>query len=71
LALLVVALLPTLIGIAGILYFFVALVLSVSFLAFGIKLSVSPTTVSAKRLLYASLVYLPLVFIAMALDKTV
>ena len=70
LALLVVALLPTLVGIAGILYFFAALVLSVCFLAFGIKLSVSPTTVSAKRLLYASLIYLPLVFLVMALDKT-
>ena len=70
LALLVVALLPTLVGIAGIFYFFAALVLSVCFLAFGIKLSVSPTTVSAKRLLYASLIYLPLVFLVMALDKT-
>lgn len=70
LALLVVALLPTLIGIAGIFYFFAALVLSIGFLAFGIKLSISPTTVSAKRLLYASLIYLPLVFLVMALDKT-
>lgn len=70
LALLVVALLPTLIGVAGIFYFFAALVLSVSFLVFGIKLSVSPTIASAKRLLYASLIYLPLVFLIMALDKT-
>ena len=70
LALLVVALLPTLIGIAGILYFFAALILSVIFLAFGIKLSISPTTASAKRLLYASLIYLPLVFLMMTLDKS-
>ena len=70
LALLVVALLPRLIGIAGDVYFFVALLLSVGFLAFGIKLSISPTTVSARRLLYASLVYLPLVFIVMAFDKS-
>lgn len=70
LALLVVALLPRLIGIAGNVYFFVALLLSVGFLAFGIKLSISPTTVSARRLLYASLVYLPLVFIVMAFDKS-
>lgn len=70
LALLVVALLPTLIGIAGILYFFAALILSVIFLAFGIKLSISPTTTSAKRLLYASLIYLPLVFLMMTLDKS-
>ena len=70
LALLVVALLPRFVGIAGDVYFVVALILSLGFLAFGIKLSMSPTTASAKRLLYASLVYLPLVFLVMALDKS-
>lgn len=69
LGLLVVALLPTLIGIAGIVYFFAALALSIGFLAFGISLSISRSTVAAKRLLYASLIYLPLVFLVMALDK--
>ena len=67
--LLVVALLPTLIGIAGIVYFFAALALSIVFLGFGISLSISRSTAAAKRLLYASLIYLPLVFLAMALDK--
>ena len=70
LALLVVALLPTLIGIAGILYFFAALSFSIIFLAFGINFSIAQTTVAAKRLLYASLIYLPLVFLVMALDKS-
>ena len=69
LGLLVVALLPTLIGIAGIVYFFAALALSIVFLGFGISLSISRSTAAAKRLLYASLIYLPLVFLAMALDK--
>ena len=69
LGLLVVALLPTLIGIAGIVYFFAALSLSIVFLGFGISLSISRSTAAAKRLLYASLIYLPLVFLAMALDK--
>ena len=70
LALLIVALLPTLIGIAGILYFFAALSFSIIFLAFGINFSIAQTTVAAKRLLYASLIYLPLVFLVMALDKS-
>jgi protoheme IX farnesyltransferase len=69
LGLLVVALLPTLIGIAGIVYFFAALILSIIFLAFGISLSISRSTISARRLLYASLVYLPIVFLVMAFDK--
>jgi protoheme IX farnesyltransferase len=69
LGLLVVALLPTLIGIAGIVYFFTALTLSLIFLGFGINLSISRSTVAAKRLLYASLIYLPLVFLMMALDR--
>ena len=69
LGLLVVALLPTLIGIAGVVYFFAALALSIVFLGFGISLSISRSTAAAKRLLYASLIYLPLLFLAMALDK--
>ena len=69
LGLLVVALLPTLIGIAGVVYFFSALALSIVFLGFGISLSISRSTAAAKRLLYASLIYLPLLFLAMALDK--
>ncbi len=69
LGLLFAALLPTLIGIAGIVYFFAALALSIGFLGFGISLSISRSTAAAKRLLYASLIYLPLVFLVMALDK--
>ena len=69
LGLLGVALLPTLIGIAGIVYFCAALILGIVFLGFGVNLSISRSTIAAKRLLYASLIYLPLVFLMMALDK--
>lgn len=69
LGLLGVALLPTLIGIAGIVYFYAALILGIVFLGFGVNLSISRSTIAAKRLLYASLVYLPCVFLIMALDK--
>lgn len=69
LGLLVVSLLPTLMGIAGIVYFFASLILSIAFLVFGINLATSRSTIAARRLLYASLIYLPLVFLAMAFDK--
>lgn len=69
LALLAVGLLPTLIGLAGVAYFIVALVLGLTLLGFGIDLARSYTVASARRLLFASLVYLPLTFWLMALDK--
>jgi len=69
LALLAVGLLPTLIGLAGLVYFVVAFVLGLVFLGFGIDLARSYTVAAARRLLFASLVYLPLTFLLMALDK--
>jgi heme o synthase len=71
LGLLVVGLLPTLIGLTGVVYFFAALILSTIFLAFGLSLAISRSMAAARRLLYASLVYLPLIFLMMAFDKIV
>ncbi|HEX7231600.1 MAG TPA: heme o synthase [Candidatus Binatia bacterium] len=67
-ALWVVSFLPTLIGIAGALYFVIAFVLGAAFLASGIKLVLAPSRSSARRLLFASLVYLPALLLVMALD---
>jgi protoheme IX farnesyltransferase len=69
LALLPVALMPTLIGMAGRVYFAVALVLSVAFLGSAIALMRSGTPRDARRLLLASLAYLPLLLAIMAFDK--
>lgn len=69
LALLAVGLLPTLVGLAGTLYFVAALVLGLMFLGFGVELAFVRTTAAARRLLLASLVYLPMMFLFMALDK--
>jgi protoheme IX farnesyltransferase len=69
LALLAVGLLPTLVGLAGPVYFVVAFVLGLGFLGFGISLARSYTVAAARRLLFASLVYLPCTFLFMALDK--
>ena len=69
LALLVVGLFPTFVGLTGLLYFVVAFVLGLLFLGFGIELARSYTVAAARRLLFASLLYLPLTFVLMALDK--
>ena len=68
-ALLAVSLLPTLLGLAGGTYFLVAFVLGVGFLASGISLAVESTLVGARRLLFASLIYLPVLLMVMALDR--
>ncbi len=68
-ALLGIGLLPTLCNIAGSIYFFTALIAGVAFLAAGIYLARTRSVKAARYLLYASLLYLPVVFITMALDK--
>ena len=50
-------------------YFVAAFVLGLVFLGFGIDLARSYTVAAARRLLFASLVYLPCTFLLMALDK--
>jgi protoheme IX farnesyltransferase len=69
LALVPIALLPTLIGLAGPLYFAVALVLGVGFLWTAVGLAWTRSAAHARRLLVASLVYLPVLLAAMAFDK--
>ena len=59
LALLAVGLVPTLIGFTGEIYFFSALALGMMFLWYGIGLARSCSRDAARRLLFASLVYLP------------
>lgn len=70
LALLSVALMPTLVGTAGGVYFVAAFVLGIVLLARSIALARSRSLADARRLLYASLVYLPLLLAVMALDKS-
>jgi protoheme IX farnesyltransferase len=69
LALLAVGLIPTLIGFTGTLYFFCALLLGSIFLWYGISLARSRSQVAARRLLFASLLYLPVLLAVMAFDK--
>lgn len=69
LALVPVALLPTLVGLAGPAYFLVALVLGLGFLWSAVTLARSRSAADARRLLFASLVYLPVLLGTLALDK--
>ena len=68
-ALLAIGLLPALLSIAGGIYFLIALLSGLAFLAFGIYLGVARSVQAARYLLYASLLYLPIIFITMAVDK--
>jgi len=69
LALLAVGLLPTLIGLTGRVYFFGALTLGVLFLGCGMAQAISRSVPTARRLLVASLLYLPTLLALMAFDK--
>jgi heme o synthase len=69
LALLVVSLLPTLLGLAGGVYFAGALLLGVVFVALGAWHAVMPSPAGARRVLFASLLYLPALLALLALNK--
>ena len=69
-ALIAVGVAPSLMGVAGVLYLIVAAVLGVGMLAFGIAMVRAPERPQpARRLLFASLVYLPIVLLMMVVDK--
>lgn len=70
LGLVVVSLLPTLAGLAGLIYFITALILGALFLGRGFLVAVHRSVESARRLLFASIVYLAVLLVAMAFDKT-
>lgn len=68
-ALLLVALLPSAVGLAGRIYFAAAVVLGLIFLWTAIRFAVRRDERSARTVLFASLLYLPALLIAMTLDK--
>lgn len=70
LALLSVSLLPTMLGLTGPVYFFGAFFLGLVFLAYGIQVAVNKTNRYARRLLLASIAYLPILYALMFIDKT-
>jgi protoheme IX farnesyltransferase len=64
-----VSLLPAILGISGRTYLFAALVLSLLFLASSIRAALSKSNQHARQLLLASVLYLPLLFGVMVLNR--
>lgn len=69
LALIPVSLTPTLLGLAGGIYFFGALLLGVLFLACGVAMALDRGRRSARRLLLASVTYLPILLVLLVFDR--
>jgi protoheme IX farnesyltransferase len=70
LALLVVSLLPTLIGLAGAVYFVGAFSLGGALVVLGARQALVPSSAAARRVLLASLLYLPALLALLAFDKS-
>jgi protoheme IX farnesyltransferase len=68
-ALVAVGLLPTLVGLTGPGYFVAAFLLGLVFLGYGIHMAWQRTVEATRRLVYASLLYLPLIYLLMVIDK--
>jgi protoheme IX farnesyltransferase len=69
LALLAMGLLPVVAGVAGWIYFATALALGIWILADATRAAIRLSLPSARRLLWTSLVYVPVVLLAMVLDR--
>ena len=59
----------TFIAPTGLLYFLLAIILGLSFYYVAYRASVSRSKSAAKQLLHASVIYLPLLYLAMLIDK--
>ncbi|HVB79648.1 MAG TPA: heme o synthase [Candidatus Binataceae bacterium] len=69
-ALIAAGALPTLLGFAGRVSLLVAVALGVMMLAFGLRLARTPdAAAAARRVMFASLLYLPIVFLVIVLDR--
>ena len=64
-----ISLLPTILGMSGLAYFYGAIALGALFLLFSLRAAFSKSRQEARRLLLASVIYLPLLFVLMVLDR--
>jgi protoheme IX farnesyltransferase len=67
--LIVVSVVPSLMAMTGSLYFLLAMILGLSFYYVAYRASVSRSKPAAKLLLHASVIYLPLIYLALLIDK--
>lgn len=70
-ALLVVSLVPAVTGMAGVVYLIGAFTAGIIFLALNVLVARSSTQLAARRVLWASILYLPFVLILLMVDKAV
>ena len=70
LVLLPMSLVPTLLQVTGLVYFFGAIVLGVALTACAVPILLNASARAARRMLLASVVYLPVLLCLMAVDKT-
>lgn len=68
-ALIPVSLMPVHVGLAGQAYFAVALMLGLAFLSFGVSCAASKERIDARKLFFASIIYLPALLGVMMLDR--
>jgi len=68
-ALLPVSLLPTSLGLTGTVYMFGALLAGIVYFGYGIAVALFRSPTAARRLLRASVLYLPAVFLLMVIDR--
>ena len=68
-ALIPVTLMPTLLHMTGVVYFAVAFLLGVGYLTFGMAAAASRERADARRLFFASIIYLPVLLAVMVTDK--
>jgi len=68
-ALLPIGLMPSILGITGQLHFFAALFLGITFALFAVKFAMNQSVPSAKKLLYASYLYIPFQLGIMSFDR--
>ena len=67
--LLAVSILPYILNISGIASLIVSLIAGIYFLSAGIQLATDLTDKCARKLMFASFIYLPIVFLALVIDK--
>ena len=69
LALIPITLMPALIGMAGAVYFTAAMLLGLAFLSFAVSCAATRERVDARKLFFASIIYLPVLLAAMMMNK--
>jgi heme o synthase len=68
-ALIPISLMPTMLGLAGARYFAVATLLGLAFLSYGISCAASKQRLDARKLFFASIIYLPVLLAVMMIDR--